>query len=609
MQDITSDENEKAFPTFEKIPSFDDGSNEDYVGSLNEDERKHSKNIFQRMNYYMELLGGETRGIERIPDDERHDDSMWNTATMWFGANTVIACFALGMLGITVFGLGIRDSIATIICFTILGATPVAILSTFGPPTGMRQMILSRFWFGSYGARICALLNAITCIGWSSVNTVAATNSLHVVNHGGLPQWGGIILICIVSWIIALFGYKIVHTYERYAWIPNVFVFLVICICLGLDGLNDWGTLATGPVEAGNVLSFGATIYGFAAGWGPYSSDYTCYKPKDTSKLKVFLNILFWSSIGCIGPMIIGAFCAQRTLVDQAYADAYNESSTGGLLWMILVENKLHGFGQFCIVVLSLSTIANNIPNLYTFSVSAQAVLPIFEKIPTYVWATIVTGAAIGISIPAASSFSEYLGDFMNMIAYWISFYYGIILAEHCFFRRSYDNYNISAYNSFPKLHFGVAAIFAGCCGVAGAAVGMCQEWYVGPIGALVGDGGDIGFELSLGFAFVGMLLTRWLERWIFPDESYVWGTKNAWWRFGVFKFPSLKTPEWTKRIDVRYWWARRTNQPLPGEGGVPMGPFEKDEQEEMEEDARTSIRLSGHFARNRGAEEGLDSL
>lgn len=605
MEDVVSNGSEKVYAKIGNAPSTETSSKDRYVGSV-ADERKHAKNIFIRLNYYLELLGGETKGIERIPENERHDDSFWDTATMWFGANAVISCFALGMLGITVFGLGIRDSIATIICFTVLGAFPVAILSTFGPPTGMRQMILSRYWFGSIGARICAFLNAITCIGWTSVNTVAATNSLHVVNNGGLPQWGGIILICILSWLVALFGYRIVHTYERYAWIPNIIVFFVICICLGLDGLNDWGTLNSGPVEAAGVLGFGGTIYGFAAGWGPYASDYTCYKPINTSKFKVFFYIMFWSSVGCIVPMVIGAFCAQRTLVDQAYADAYNENSTGGLLWMVLVENKLHGFGQFCIVVLSLSTIANNIPNLYTFAVSAQAVLPGFEKIPQYVWATVITGASIGISIPAVTNFSEYLGDFMDMIAYWISFYFGIIIVEHCFFRRSYDNYNISAYDSFVQMPFSVAAIFAGCCGCAGAAVGMSQVWWTGPLGAMIGEGGDIGFELSLGFAFVGMLLTRWLERWIYPDESYVWGTENAWWRFGFLNFPSLETPSWAKRIDVRFWWARRTNQPLPGEGPPPKGPYEIDEEEAM--DSSASLKLTGRFSRNRDLEEGIVS-
>ena len=46
----------------------------------------------------------------------------------------------------------------------------------------------------------------------------------------------------------------------------------------------------------------------------------------------------------------------------------------------------------------------------------------------------------------------------------------------------------------------GWAGILAGCCGVAGAVVGMSEVWYTGPIGKDAGDlyGADLGFEVSL---------------------------------------------------------------------------------------------------------------
>ena len=44
----------------------------------------------------------------------------------------------------------------------------------------------------------------------------------------------------------------------------------------------------------------------------------------------------------------------------------------------------------------------------------------------------------------------------------------------------------------------GVAGILAGCCGVAGAVVGMSEVWYTGPLGKLAGAefGADLGFEV-----------------------------------------------------------------------------------------------------------------
>jgi purine-cytosine permease-like protein len=66
----------------------------------------------------------------------------------------VVPSFAVGVLAIPVFALGFVDSLLTIIFFNILGIIPVAFFSTFGSRWGMRQMVLSRFFFGYYGVKL-----------------------------------------------------------------------------------------------------------------------------------------------------------------------------------------------------------------------------------------------------------------------------------------------------------------------------------------------------------------------------------------------------------------------------------------------------------------------
>ncbi len=92
----------------------------------------------------------EQRGIERVPEDERTDKSTWKVGTMWLAANMVVSSFAIGVLAVPVFALGFVDSILTIFFINLLGILPVCFFSTFGPRFGMRQMILSRFFFGYY---------------------------------------------------------------------------------------------------------------------------------------------------------------------------------------------------------------------------------------------------------------------------------------------------------------------------------------------------------------------------------------------------------------------------------------------------------------------------
>lgn len=66
----------------------------------------------------------------------------------------VVSAFAIGALAVTVFHLGFVDSLLTILFINLLAVTPVAFYSTFGPRYGLRQMILSRYYFGFHGVKI-----------------------------------------------------------------------------------------------------------------------------------------------------------------------------------------------------------------------------------------------------------------------------------------------------------------------------------------------------------------------------------------------------------------------------------------------------------------------
>lgn len=66
----------------------------------------------------------------------------------------VVSSFAIGALSQPVFGLGYVETALTIIFINALGILPICFFSTFGPRFGLRQMALSRFWFGFYGVKL-----------------------------------------------------------------------------------------------------------------------------------------------------------------------------------------------------------------------------------------------------------------------------------------------------------------------------------------------------------------------------------------------------------------------------------------------------------------------
>ncbi|KAI9892550.1 MAG: purine-cytosine permease [Vezdaea aestivalis] len=455
----------------------------------------------------------EQRGIERVPENERTDKSLLDVGSMWLAANMVVSSFALGALGPKVFELGFTDSCLVILFINLLGITPVCFWSTFGPRFGLRQMVLSRFYFGWYGVKIIAVFNLLACIGWSSVNVIVGAQLLNTVN-GNVPGYAGIIIIAMLTFVITLFGYKIVHVYEKWSWIPCFIVFLIIVGEFARSGDFVNIPMGRGKLETGSVLSFASSIFGFATGWTSYAADYTVYQPVTVSRVKCF----FWTWLGLIFPLLftqmLGAAVMCAGVENQAYIDAYKRSGNGGLLGQVLIP-PLGRFGEFCLVILALSIVANNCPNIYSVSLTLQVFAKQTQRVPRFVWTFVGTCVYIAIAIPGYSHFEPILVNFMLLIGYWLAIYEGIGLSEHFIFRRGINGYIPEDYLSPGRLPPGFAAIIAFCFGIFGAVMGMAQVWFIGPIGKKIGGsfGGDVGFELAFGFAFVTYTGLRYFEK------------------------------------------------------------------------------------------------
>ncbi|GKT43118.1 purine-cytosine permease fcyB [Colletotrichum spaethianum] len=483
-------------------------------GGVHEADFATGTSTYAKLQRLAGKFGVEQRGIERVPEDERINDTIANVGTLWSSANMVVSSFAIGVLAIPVFSLGFVDTALTIIFINFMGIMPVCFFSTFGPQFGLRQMVLSRYWFGFYAVKLIAIFNILACLGWSAVNTIVGAQLFHAVNND-MPGWAGILVIAISTLIICTFGYRLVHIYERFSWIPCAIIFLIVLGVFAHSGkFNNMLPLSTGPSEAGSILSFAASVFGFATGWTSYASDYTCYYPASTSRMKVFLVTFCGLFFTLCFTELLGAAVMTASVSDPTYSDAYANSGIGGLLSAVLVP-RLGGFGQFCLVILALSIIANNCPNIYSVSLSLQVLSKQTERVPRFVWVFVGTGVYVAISIPGYSQFEAWLENFMLIIAYWLAIYEGISLTEHLVFRRGITGYDIEDYETPSRLPPGFAAVVAFLMGVMGAILGMSQTWFTGPIGKLAGGsfGGDIGFELAFAFASVSYMGLRTLEK------------------------------------------------------------------------------------------------
>lgn len=329
-----------------------------------------------------------------------------------------------------------------------------------------------------------------------------------------MPGWAGILVIAAATFLVTLFGYKIVHTYERYSWIPCFIIFLIVLGEFAHSGHFYNIPMGVGKSEAGAILSFSASVFGFATGWTSYAADYTVYQPVDRSRVSVFL----WTFGGLIFPLLftemLGCAVASAAVNNQDFLDGYTESGIGGLLAVTL--SPLGKFGSFCIVILALSIIANNCPNIYSVSLSLQLLARVSQRVPRFIWTFIGTCVYVAIAIPGYAHFESVLENFMLVIAYWLAIYEGISLSEHIFYRRGFTGYKPEDYLNKDKLPPGIAAIAAFLFGVMGAVLGMAQVWFVGPIGKLCGSapyGGDVGFELAFCFSAISYTTLRYFEK------------------------------------------------------------------------------------------------
>jgi purine-cytosine permease-like protein len=199
------------------------------------------------------------------------------------------------------------------------------------------------------------------------------------------------------------------------------------------------------------------------------------------------------------------------TTANTDWLNAYNTGSVGGLIGEALAPAG--GFGKFCLVLLGLSIVANNIPNNYSLGLSAQVLGNWATKVPRFIWT--IAGAIVYVvaAVAGREHFSVILDSFLLCMGYWLTPFFVVIFTENLVFRKGV--YNLEDWANKKGLPLGLAACFSFSCGVAMAVMGMSQSWYVGPIALKCGPapfGADVGFELGFGTTLLLYPGLRYLE-------------------------------------------------------------------------------------------------
>ncbi|KAF8507739.1 permease for cytosine/purines, uracil, thiamine, allantoin-domain-containing protein [Gautieria morchelliformis] len=457
--------------------------------------------------------GVEARGIERVPEYERQNKHAIGLILFWFSVNIVLTTLPIGMLAQQIFTLTFPHAVGVIVGFATIGSTAAAFVAMLGPRFGMRTMVITRYAFGYWGATFVCLLNILTELGFSVIAVILAGQVLHNVNPH-MPLVVGVILIGLISVLICFIGYDFLHHYERYAWLLMSVLFIIV---YALGGHAGYEILPQVPLEApaghlraADILSFGGVVFSSSAGWAPVAADFNCRLPVNTRPTKIFMLTFLGILLPIVFIMALGAVL----MTVPAYAEAYINGEAAGVLSKVF-EPWGRG-GDFVLVLLSLSVIANNIPNTYSTGLSMQTLIPPFRHIPRAIFTVLAFIIYTVAGVAGRQHFTIFLNNFLAVLGYWLSFWVVILLEEHYIFRRKdgvLGGYDLDAYDTPRLLPVGLAAIFASLCGIGGAVISMAQVWYIGPVAAKLGPfGGDMGFEFAAVFTGVVYPPLRWLE-------------------------------------------------------------------------------------------------
>jgi len=413
------------------------------------------------------------------------------------------------MVGTLSFALSLRDASLVILFFTLISTVPVAYFCTWGPATGMRQLVHARFAFGKYLVSILVLLNLATLTGFCVVDSIIGGQALSAVKSGEtISATVGIVIIAILALGIAFCGFRVLHHYERWAWIPAL-IALVIATGCGAKSLSQQAD--TAPATVPQILSFGGLVAGFMLPWAALASDFSTYMHPKAPPMRIAAYTYVGLALPTVLLMTLGAAMGGAVPTNPSWQAGYEVNAASGVLAAML--HPAGGFGRFVTVVLGFSMLGNLAATMYSITLNLQMLVPWLFRVPRVVFSIIITGIVIGVAVEAAKSFFVNLENFLGVIGYWSAAFIGIVLVEHLVFRRgSFSAYvkDENGWDDGKQLPLGTAAVGAGILCLGLVIPGMAQIWFTGPIGK---GTGDIGFEVAFVVSALTYVPLRFLER------------------------------------------------------------------------------------------------
>ena len=395
-----------------------------------------------------------------------------------FCTNLGPAAWVLGALVVTI-GLDVRWGVLALILGNVLGALPVALCSTLGPPTGLTQIETSRFAFGRLGTRVPSALNWLCAVGWDAVNnvpSVLALVALAALVGIGLPFWLGLALLAGTQLVASVYGHHLVQAIGKYV----SYVLIVVFAITGIVAVARGGSLAVAHAHvtpAAFVLAV-SIIAGFCIGFAPYSSDYTRYLPAATPRATIAML--------SFGGLVLSSFTIE--LLGLLTASRLTDVSPAGVIGCL--RGLTGAFAPIALLAIAVSAIPVNSINDNT---AAYSLISAGVRLPRPITAIVTGACGFALAVAGAGAFAELFAGYMVVLLYWIAPWAAIVLADWFVVRDP----------TAPVGRWGVGVVIFALVTPLTIVLFSATDAYTGPVARLLG-GTDIGS--FVGFALAGGL-------------------------------------------------------------------------------------------------------
>lgn len=424
--------------------------------------------------------------IEQIPANQRHGRPR-DLFTIWFSSNIMPLTFITGALGPAAFGLSFWWSIVAIVVGNLVGALFMALHSAQGPRLGVPQMIQSRAQFGYYGAVLVVLIAVVMYVGFFATNLILGGQSINQVVHGVSVDWG-IVICALGSLLLTVFGYDLIHSFNRWATILFGGAMLLALIIIVARGLPSTFFSAGGYNNSGFLIMLSIAVL-WQIAYAPYVSDYSRYMPADEGVRPTFWASYWGTNLGTIIPMVIGVVVALAS-TDADQIGALNHL-TAGAGWLIML-------------VFALGIIDTNSINLYGGVLCSITVGQTFAHrwLPRAATRVVISVIIVGISLVGALVFkSNFLTNYTNfllLLLYVLVPWTAVNLVDYYLIRKG--EYDVSAFFDPSGGPYGQVN-WVGCgvylIGVAVEIPFMSTTLYTGPVATKL-NGTDLAWLVGL---------------------------------------------------------------------------------------------------------------